>query len=316
MLTTTGALVGVQYADALGGSQPAANQLPTWLAKVTPTGQQGPATLSQLTHSPGYLAARPSVKANLLGGGTTTVSCGQVIKASMTFTSSLLCPGNAVALTLAGAKVTLNLNGFGVYSDGVNQAGSGSVGILVTGSTDTLEKGAVFGFDSAAVAVNGSPFGAAASTDTVTNMLANYSSGNGIYVGLFAGKVTVSNSTAVYNGQAGFFDEGGGTTLTGNHAAGNYTGFDIEGYHSTVKSNTATDNGQSATPYGYYSAGFFILASTTMTGNTATNNFFLGMDNYGGSAIDGGGNVAHGNDFYTVTNPPNYPIQCRGITCG
>src|SRR5690242_11768531 len=75
VLTTTGALVGVQYADALGGSQPAANQLPTWLAAVTPTGQQGPATLSQLTHSPGYRAARPSVKASLVTGGTTTVSC-------------------------------------------------------------------------------------------------------------------------------------------------------------------------------------------------------------------------------------------------
>ncbi|MGN6723616.1 MAG: hypothetical protein ACTHJM_13475 [Marmoricola sp.] len=314
LLTALGAFAGVQYADAVSASHPA-GQLPHWLAAVTPAGQHGPATASEAAKSPALSSARPSVAARLATGAVTTISCGQVIKASTTLMGSLVCPGNAVALTLAGTSVTLNLNGFAVISNDVNQAGSGSVGILVTGTSDTLEKGTVFGFDQAAIQVGSTGFGATPSKDTVTNMLGEYSTGQGIEVG-FANAVTVSNSMGVYNAGSGIFDEGTGTVLTGDHASGNYTGFDEEGFRTTLKGNFATSNGANAAPNGYNSAGFFVIGDTTMIGNVATDNYFLGIDNYAGGAIDGGGNLAHGNDFYPTTNPTNYPIQCQGITCG
>lgn len=198
----------------------------------------------------------------------------------------LLCSGSA--LTIAKASITLNLNGHEIVG---NDTGSG---VTVSGTSDIIENGAVVEF---ATGVNEHGV-----TDTVTKIRATYNLIDGIDSAGSKAKIT-SNITYA-NGSFGIYATGAGQTVTSNRAASNQYGLVINSTGATVSGNFADSN----TIDGIYDGGF----DNTLTGNSVNFNHNDGILVNETEAIDGGGNLAKGNDYATGTTPE----QCVNITCG
>ena len=153
----------------------------------------------------------------------TNAHCGQAINASLTLNGDLTC-SSGVGLIVSGNSVVLNLNGFAV----INSA-SGSVGVIVSGSHDTVEKG------------------------TVT-----FWSGDGIAVGSVLSESVplsnvITNVFSTYNGDSGFEDGGGehdrlqqhcsfNRALLGQFGSGHESGIYARGNGGTYKADHRLDN--------------------------------------------------------------------------
>ena len=211
------------------------------------------------------------------------------VSASLTLNGDLQCSGTN-GLTITGNSVILNLNGHMIVGDGT----SAYNGIVVNGNKDTIENGVVTEFGVGLVV-----YGA---TSIVTKVHSSYNVYDGIYVVGDGGKYTSNILTA--NGYAGIYGYGSSVTLTSNHALSNHTvGINMALSVSPVlTSNIANGNGQIGIQDGSY--------GMKLTTNTANFNGSDGIYVNDATVIDGGGNLAKGNN--TTAAPAE---ECYGIVC-
>ena len=225
----------------------------------------------------------------------TNAHCGQVLTASLTLNGDLFCNGGD-ALTITGKGVVLNLAGHQI--DG---ASTSEDGVRVEGNSNTVENGVISNFISSGVDVLG--IDVPTTSDTVSAVRAV-----GNFIGFTDGGANskITNCTATGNSY-GFDAFGTGDTYSGDHELNNsQVGLYLQGTTTVVSSNIADGNGT----IGIWDAS---SARATLTKNTADFNGNDGMSITGDpTAVDGGGNLAKGND-YIAGNPPE---QCRGVVCG
>lgn len=218
----------------------------------------------------------------------TNASCGMSVTASLTLNGDLQCSGNG--LTVTGTSVILNLNGHQISGNGSNTVYGG---IIVNGAKATVENGVVseFGYG---VEV----FGA---TATVTKIRSTYNN-EGFYVAGASGKYTsnVASSNMLY----GFYAFGNAMTFTSNHVLSNaYIGMFLPvTTGSVLTSNIVNGNGNVGLEDGGY--------GTKLTTNTANFNGSDGIYINDTTSVDGGGNLAHGDN---TGAPP--AEECFGIVC-
>jgi hypothetical protein len=243
------------------------------------------------------LSKRPPVRPMTANGQVvpdvtaTNVRCGQTLTASVTLNGDLFCPGGN-ALIIAKSSVVLNLNG---HEIGSTVSGAG-IGVEVSGTSDTVDNGLITGFGYGVQV-----FGA---TDTISAVRATYNR-----TGIFeAGTgVKLTNDVAAQNTFNGISSGGSGTVLTGDHDVSNglptgVYGLLLDGSKQTVTSNTAGGNG-----FGIYDGGF----GTTLKTDTANFNHNDGIYVSEVDVIDGGGNLAKGNDYDSGQSPE----QCYEVVC-
>ncbi len=225
----------------------------------------------------------------------TNAHCGQVLTASLTLNGDLFCT-SGTGLTITGKGVVLNLAGHQI--DG---AGTASAGVLVQGNSDIVENGVLSRFSNWGVNVDGIDSMPTSTTLSAVRAIGNFT---GISDGGMNSKITNSTTTGNTYGIEGY---GSGGTYSGDHELNNnIDGLVVEGATSVANSNVADGNGN----YGIWDV---LDAGSTLTRNTAD---FNGNDGIfiqdAPTAVDGGGNLAKGND-YSAGNPPE---QCRGVVCG
>lgn len=225
----------------------------------------------------------------------TNAHCGQLVTASLTLNGNLYCNGNG--LSVGGTSVVLNLNGFALYGPGYNSPGTG---VMVLGKTDTVENGQISDFQ------YGTQVGG--TSDTVTKLRLSFD-----FFGIdeYGTSNKITSDEAFANQGYGIVSFGTGATLTSNRAAsddasgGGYSGMYVGGTKSTASSNDVT--GTLAGP-GIYDGGY----DTTLTANVADFNQQDGIVVYDSDVVDGGGNLAKGND---TTPAGSTPEQCLNIVC-
>lgn len=222
----------------------------------------------------------------------TNVHCGEVVIASVTLNGDLFCPGNG--LTIAKASVILNLNGHTIGSTTPEQG----EGVRIQTNSDIVENGVTTGFlVGVCVCVGeGSP-----ASDTVTKIRATY---NNVGIDDEGTKSKITSNT-VYANQIGIAVGGSAATVSNNIATSNaQEGLNISAVATIVSSNEADGNGINGIRT-------FGSTGTTLTANVANFNVDDGIVNSDRDAIDGGGNLAKGNDTATGVAPE----QCSAIAC-
>lgn len=205
---------------------------------------------------------------------------------SLTLNGDLLCSGNG--LTVSGTSVILNLNGHTIFGN------VGFIGILVTGTTDTVKNGVV-GLFSYGVEVQGT-------TDTVSTVQALF---NQVGIADSGTSTKLTGDTAARNSADGIDSGAAGIAVySGDHELSNaFNGLSFTGTAKiTISSNVAESNGQ----YGISGGG------GTLTNNVADFNGFDGIHIQSlGVTLDGGGNVAKGNNWVAGQKP----YQCEQFPC-
>jgi hypothetical protein len=227
----------------------------------------------------------------------TNATCGETITASLTLNGNIVCTGATNGLNVTGKSVVLNLNGFEIRGTGVS---SSTTGVNITGNGVTVENGEISNFQNGVWT-----YGTAG---TITKLRASFNEW-GIVADGPGNKVT---SNEVYSNQgfgiAIFTDN---STVSGNRVSTNVlsdlgtSGVWIGGTKNVVTSNIVTDTQLNGT--GIYIVGY----DTTVTSNIANFNHADGIVSYDGDLIDGGGNLAKGND----TEAGASPEQCYNIAC-
>lgn len=238
--------------------------------------------------APKPAAVAPSVVA-------TNVHCGQALTASVTMNGDLIC-SSGTALTIQGNSVSLNLGGHQISGQG-----TAVYGVQIRGNSDTVTNGVVTGFTTAAVYIVSSVPAPSAATVSAIRAVVN---GNGV---IDYGKSTkITNSTLARNTQQGILSVGsGGGVYSGDHELNNAgSGVYLGGAKTTVTGNIANGN---------LNHGIFALSSAghTLSKNTANFNSWDGIHVDDLQAVDGGGNLAKGNDYASGQTPR----QCYGIVC-
>jgi parallel beta-helix repeat protein len=229
-------------------------------------------------------APKPAAVAPLVAA--TNVHCGQVLIASVTLNGDLFCT-TGVALIINKASVVLNLGGHRI--DG---GGTGGIGVSVQANSDTVTNGVITNFGDSGVSVYGA-------TDTVSAIRAV---GNDWGILDYGTGTKITNCIARGNTH-GIVSYGSGGAYSGDHELNNSTyGLYLLGSKTVVTSNTANGNGNS----GIYDGG----SGNTLTKNTANFNGYDGIHATDQIVIDGGGNLAKGNNYTIGT-----PIQCYGVVC-
>lgn len=222
----------------------------------------------------------------------TNVHCGETVTASVTVNGDLYCPGlnGSAALTIRGASttaVTLNLNGHTISSDRSGDC----VDVISAGAI--VEDGVITGCDTA-LFIEGSK-------QTATKLSANDNTFGLVDSGTGGSKIT--DDTVTNTTYQGIFEDGIGSTVSGNHAANNQVGLYVYRGTGLVASNNALD----------YNSEFgisIVQQGGTFTDNSANYNNGYGIYNTGNAIFDGGGNTAIGND--RAETPPQ---ECVQITC-
>jgi hypothetical protein len=270
-----GAAVGVQMAVGAGTNStvPPSAKAPTPVAR--------PAAHPALGN--GQLA--PNVVA-------TNVHCGQTITASITLNGDLNCAQSAFAVKVTGNSVNLNLGGHTI-SGGY----TGTYGVWVTGTSDTVQNGVVTGFGYG-VRIEGAKA-------TVTTIRSNYNTITGI--GDYGSATKLTTVVVANNSGDGVYALASGAIYTAVHALNNDgTGIVLAGGGTsgvTLTSNITNGNAG----YGIYDFDF----GTKLTKNVANVNAYNGIQVDDVTAIDGGGNLAHGNDYASGLAP----VECTGVVC-
>lgn len=263
----------------------------------------GPGAPSPVRVTPGI---RLSVQPRTASGAAhpfitaTNASCGESVTTSLTLNGDLDCSGYDAALTITNPSVTLNLNGHEITDNGGNSA----TGVLIESSSDTVENGVVTGFG-VGVLIRRTSMSTPPNLDTVTKIRATY---NGQGIENHAGSNAKITSNIVYgNSGDGVYDLAGYIDTVSNNIATSNGAYGIEISQSasvTVSGNQA-DSNQINGIVSHYGL------NTTITGNTANFNLYDGIANGETNAIDGGRNLAKGNDY--ATGAP--PEQCAAIAC-
>jgi len=223
----------------------------------------------------------------------TNAQCGELVKASLTLNGNLFCSGDG--LTVSGSSVVLNLNGFQISGGGP----SSGTGVRVIGKTETVENGQIVNFQFGVVDTG--------TTDNVTKLRVSYD-----YFGIEEyGTGNKLTSNEVFSNQgSGILAFGTSTVLTTNRVTTNdlsgvsYAGLEVGGTKDTLTGNLVTNT--RAAP-GIYDVAF----NSTLTNNVANFNQEDGIAVYDADVIDGGGNLAKGNDISTPTSP----TECYNIVC-
>lgn len=221
----------------------------------------------------------------------TNAHCGEVVTASLTLNGDLYCPGTGIALSVRAASIAINLNGHTIANDG-----SGFC-VELFGATDTVENGYITNCYEA-VAMSGAK-------DTATKL----SVSDGLFGIIDTGDASkVTANTVEGASQEGIGAFGNGDTISGNHTASSGYGI-VEGGVKNVLSGNFSDSNS-------YNGVLVSGTEGTFTGNSMDYNGydgFLRVSGVAGPVTDGGGNIAHGNDYNTNTSLP--PRQCVGIAC-
>lgn len=255
-------------------------------------------TVPQVVANPGPTLHPTNGTGQVLPSVTATNAvCGQLITASLTLNGNLFCSGGGNGLNVGGKSVVLNLNGFGIYGGGYN---AGGAGVNVIGTTATVENGQISTF-TYGVLVSGA-------TANITKLRTTFG-GSGIYAGGAGDKIT--SNEAFGNEFYGIAAYGNGQTVTTNRVSTNglastgYSGLYLGGTKDIASGNIVT-NTQGGP--GIYDIGY----NTTLTSNTANFNQADGIRVFDSDLIDGGGNLAKGNDTVPAGSVPE---QCYDIVC-
>jgi parallel beta-helix repeat protein len=268
-----GGVTAVQAGASGGGTAPSP-AAPSTSAAAAPQPPIRPRTIS------GALRAAASA---------TNAHCGQTITASLTLNGDLYCTG--AGLTVTGTSVVLNLGGHQIA--GPETSGS-YAGVTLAGKSETVENGVVTHFYRG-VYVTGA-------TDTVLSVRATYEA---LGIDDHGTGTKITNSVAASNTYGGIYAiNAAGGIYSGDHELSNGgDGLVIATANLTVTGNIANEN----TYDGIYDLGF----ETTLTKNTANFNADDGIYVGDATAIDGGGNLAKGNDYATGATPE----QCHAVVC-
>ena len=274
-LATAGAVGAGVSAYAGGSSAPSA---PPKLAVARPL------------HARLSAAARPFVAA-------TNVSCGESVTASVTLNGDLQCSGNGLLITKA--SVTLNLNGHTIQGGG----GNNSAGVRLEANSDIVENGVITGFHIGVDIVPAGDGTPAPVSDTVTKIRATYNQFGMQDVG---SKSKITANITYANSVDGIYETGTGATISGNRVTSNgmYGILVSDSQGALVTGNEADSNGIN----GIWTAD---SRATTLTSNIANFNVDDGMVSSDHDTIDGGGNLARGNDTATGVTAE----QCSAIAC-
>ena len=296
------AIGGVAAVHALASGGSTSPSSPTRLPSPprTPTGGR------PLAPPAGARPLAPQVSPNSLPAAN--VHCGEVVTASVTANTNLSC--SSTGLIISGSNITVNLNGHYVAG-----GSSGGVGILVSGSHDIVENGFVNGFATSVVV--GALDSNQPTNDTVTGLQIVASQGDGIDV--YAINTSVTNNAVGSNSGGGIATEQterGGIFKNNRISSNSGIGLDTTtapAIRSSTTSSMATIRWH--LPYGNFA---------TVTGNTADFNGNDGIYNLSSTTIDGGGNLAKGNDragygnintSSTSSVPAVGPEECLNIIC-
>lgn len=262
--------------------------------------QAGPtaAPSQPVPHKPGPRATPPAPPRQTRPNGVTpnvvpNATCGKVLTASLTLNTDLFCPNGGVGITITGNNVVLNLNGHVVFGYQTN-GGSVPVGVLVRGTTDTVENGLVsewgYGID------------VIGDKAVITNVRSTYNLYNGI--ASFSSGAKFTNNVAASNAGYGMLTTGANNTITGNSFVSNrLDGLYAGGTGDVITSNRASGNHSNGIDDNDYGG--------KLTTNVANFNGSDGIYVYTFNAIDGGGNTAKGNNIALAPDE-----QCYGIACG
>jgi hypothetical protein len=219
--------------------------------------------------------------------------CGEIVNASLTLNADLSCP-TGVALIINNNSVVLNLGGH--HIDGEP---GGQLGVGVHGSSDTVENGVISGFASEGVDLSNSAPVTTSDTVSAVRII------GGVYGIVDGGRTNKITNSTVTGSTYGIYGRGSGGTYSGDHELNNIQyGLYLTGAKLVVSSNVADGNAI----YGIYDAG----TADTLTKNTANFNGNDGIFIQGDpTVIDGGGNLARGNDYTSGATPE----QCYGVVC-
>lgn len=231
----------------------------------------------------------------------TDVHCGETLAASVVLNGDLICPANTTALLISKPSITLNLNGHTIASAAPpNTYGNG---VVVSSNSDIVDNGTITGFYYG-VQIDKLGEGAADPTsDTVTKIRATYN-----WAGILdnGSKSKVTSNITYANAHFGIFELGSSATITGNIATSNgFDGVVVDFASGILVSGNQADSNLENGILTVFSTG------TTITGNTANFNTDDGIVSSDPDTIDGGGNIANGND----TRTGDTPEQCSAIAC-
>jgi len=286
-----------------------------------PTGQRRTAAQRQAARTQAQQAAVAASSAV-----ATNAHCGQTITASLTLNGDLFCTSE-VGLIVSGNTVVLNLNGHLVFD-----SGTGSIGILVSGSHDTVEKGNVEFWGADGIVIGSVLTESRPQSDTIASVFATENAGAGISDGGTATTIsnttvseTVGNTSSAYG--VGILNTGEGGVYKTDHELNNEgVGLEILGQHVAASANVADGNvlidqtGNTVEGLGIWVASDL---PNTLTSNVANNNGVEGiLAQLTEGNDDGGGNHASGNGW--ATHEPGYlaidpydanDLQCDGVVC-
>jgi len=249
-------------------------------------------------------------------GGTVITSCGQTVTTNAVLGQDLFCNGDGIVV--GADRITINLNGHGVFGDG--DPGDRGVNAFGCCNNVTVENGVIRDFDVGIdadlddhfsiknVVASGNSIGIEAIQGVSDSIQSSTASGNkvGIQIG-FAEQSSVTSSTASGNRDYGVSEGGVGNKIKSVTAAGNgIGGLLVGGSGTSVTSSTANGNGFD---------GIDVPGdSVTLKGNTTDGNGFgfarsdppfdfhgLGISATGPNPS--GKNTAHGNDDDAECNP-------------
>ncbi len=244
---------------------------------------------------------------------------------SYRLTGDLVVPvGDADGIHITGSRITIDLNGFQIASDGCENAttlctaatGDGDGIKMETGTRSaTVRNGSIVGMMGTGVHLG--------SQSRVEGLQVRWSGSAGVYVG--SDSVVVGN-TAVDNDSRGIWAFQG-SVIKDNVSNGNGDdGIFCNGGYCLISGHNTSENGAD---------GIWASASSTVIGNTARGNSEDGIDAFGGSAIRNnsvsrntaygmnldtnagyGGNVVYDNTTGTVNGGHNTGANsCDGGAC-
>jgi len=221
--------------------------------------------------------------------------CGSIITTSSTLRANI-GPCSEDGLIIGQSNITLNCAKHTIRGTGTNNGEWHGIYVLAGLTGVTIKNCIVSNF------AYGFEFDASSS-----KLAGNTATGNVIWgFDLFSGNHnTVTNNTASYNNDEGFFIYQNSTTLTNNKAFGNTNeGFRIW-YRSSgniLSKNTATSNGDS----GFYNTNGYSIGNT-LKGNIANGNNYGYYDLTDGSGTRGTGNSYRNDKCSTNILGGSYP---------